>query len=142
MQFKEKGGKVQVLLYSGYDEAKQAPRIKSVGSFDKYTYKPSPGLMDKLNPQQRDELQAEFERRRQLALGLNRQHYIKSLIPNLHGACNSLRNQVELTQEEASGIWEALDELGKALRQAGYPKLTKARPGVANPYQSPLLEEE
>jgi hypothetical protein len=83
VQFKEQGGKVQVLLYSGYDELTHTPRIKKVGSFDKYTYKPSPGLMDKLNATQRDELQAEFERRRQLALGLNRQHYLKSLVPTL-----------------------------------------------------------
>lgn len=142
MQFKEKGNKVQVLLYSGYDEAKQAPRIKSVGSFDKYTYKPSPGLMDKLNPEQRDELQAEFERRRQAALGLNRQHYIKALVPNLEGACDSLRNGGQLSQEEASRIWEALDELGKALRQAGYPKSNKTRSSLYDPHQPPLLPED
>ncbi len=48
MQFKEQGGKVQVLLYTGFDEARNAPIVRIVGSFDKYTYKPSPGLLDKL----------------------------------------------------------------------------------------------
>lgn len=142
MQFKEQGGKVQVLLYSGYDEATQTPRIKKVGSFDKYTYKPSPGLMDKLNAAQRDELQAEFERRRQLALGLNRQHYLKSLIPTLQGACESLRNQAALDADEAGRIWEALDEMGKALRQAGHPKPGKNRAAATHPNQPPLLNEE
>lgn len=142
MQFKEQGGKIQVLLYSGYDEATQTPRIKKVGSFDKYTYKPSPGLMDKLNESQRDELQAEFERRRQLALGLNRQHYVKSLIPTLQGACESLRNAVALDAEEAARIWEAMEELGKALRQAGHPKSGKSRGATADPNQPPLLRDE
>ena len=140
MQFKEKGGKVAVLLYAGYDEVKQTPRIKTVGSFDKYTYKPSPGLMDKLNAQQRDELQAEWDRRRQLALGLNRQHYLKSLVPNLLGACDSLRHQTALSAEEAARIWEAMDELGKALRHAGHAKPSKSRMSTLDPQQAPLLE--
>lgn len=142
MQFKEQGGKVQVLLYAGYDEAKQTPLIKKVGSFDKYTYKPSPGLMDKLNAAQRDELQAEFARRRQLALGLNRQHYLKSLIPTLQGACESLREHTALEADEAVRIWEALEELGKVLRQAGHPKPGKSRTAVTDPNQPPLLAED
>lgn len=140
MQFREKGSKVEVLLYSGYDEVKQVSRIKVVGSFDKYTYKPSPGLMDKLNVQQRDELSAEWERRRALALGLNRQHYINSLVPTLRGASDSLRNQIAVSPEQASQIWEALDELGKALRQAGHPKPSRSRPGSPDTSQAPLLD--
>ena len=140
MQFKEQGGKVQVLLYCGFDEVKQTPRIKAVGSFDKYTYKPSPGLMDKLNAHQREELEAEWRRRRELAVGLNRQHYIKSLIPTLQGARESLRNQACLTPEEAERIWEALEELSKAMRQAGYAKPARSRQGTATPQQPTLLE--
>lgn len=142
VQFNEKGSKVQVLLYSGFDEAKQVPRIKIVGSFDKYTYKPSPGLLDKLNPQQRDELEAEWERRRRLAEGLNRRHYLNSLIPTLQGACDSLRNQTKLEAEEATRIWEQMDELAKALRQAGFPKPGKSRPGITSTHQPPLLTDE
>ena len=66
MQFKEQGGKVQVLLYTGFDEAKNAPIVRAVGSFDKYTYKFSPGLLDKLNAEQRDEL-ARLDAQRHLA---------------------------------------------------------------------------
>lgn len=142
MLFKEQGGKVQVLLYAGYDEATNIPRIKKVGSFDKYTYKPSPGLMDKLNAAQRDELQAEFERRRQLALGLNRQHYLKSIVPTLEGACESLRNGVRLDTTEASRVWDALDDMGKALRQAGHPRTGKGRTSLPDPHQPPLLADE
>jgi hypothetical protein len=140
VQFKEQGGKVRVLVYSGYDEVKQVPRIKAVGSFDKYTYKPSPGLMDKLNAQQRDELEAEWQRRRQRAVGLNRQHYLNTLIPNLRGACESLREQACLTPEEAQQIWDALEDLSKAMRQAGYVKPARARQGLADPQQPTLLE--
>lgn len=142
VQFNEKGSKVQVLLYSGFDEAKQTPRIKLVGSFDKYTYKPSPGLMDKLNPQQRDELEAEWNRRRRLAEGLNRRHYLNSLIPTLQGACDSLRNHTQLEAEEADRIWEQMDELAKALRQAGFAKPGKARVAALSTNQPPLISED
>jgi hypothetical protein len=141
VQFKDQGGKVQVLLYSGYDQAKGRAIVKIVGSFDKYTYKPSPGLLDKLSIEQRDELQAECDRRKQLAVGLNRQHYINSLVANLRGACDSLLNDAELTAGQGAEIWDAMDELAKALRQAGHVRPAKARSSASDPKQSTLLDD-
>ena len=99
MQFKYQGGKVQVLLYTGFDEAKNAPIVRSVGSFDKYTYKPSPGLLDKLSLEQRDELDAE---------------------------CNE--------------IWDAMAELVRAMREAGYPRPTRDRKPGADAGQGSLFD--
>jgi hypothetical protein len=140
VQFKEQGGKVQVLLYSGYDDARGQPIVKTVGSFDKYTYKPSPGLLDKLNLAQRDELQAECERRRQAAVGLNRQHYINSLAANLRGACESLENHAALTTQQLGEIWDAMDDLAKALREAGYARPARGRGAAEVPGQSRLFD--
>ncbi|MGV3654770.1 MAG: hypothetical protein ACO1N5_11185 [Noviherbaspirillum sp.] len=140
MQFKEQGGKVQVLLYASHEDAKGQPGVKVVGSFDKYTYKPSPGLLDKLNPAQRDELQAEFARRRQAAIGLNRQHYINSLAANLRGACDSLENHAALAPQQVDEIWEAMDDLVKALREAGYARPAKTRGAAEAPGQSRLFD--
>ena len=127
MQFKEQGGKVQVLLYTGFDEAKNAPIVRIVGSFDKYTYKPSPGLLDKLNVEQRDELEAECQRRRQAALALNRQHYINTLAANIRGACDSLDNNAALTPQQSDEIWDAMAELVRAMREAGYQRPARDR---------------
>jgi hypothetical protein len=127
VQFKEQGGKVQVLLYTGFDEAKNAPIVRIVGSFDKYTYKPSPGLLDKLNVEQRDELEAECQRRRQAALALNRQHYINALAANIRGACDSLDNNAALTPQQSDEIWDAMAELVRAMREAGYQRPARDR---------------
>jgi hypothetical protein len=140
VQFKEQGGKVQVLLYTGFDEAKNAPIVRIVGSFDKYTYKPSPGLLDKLSLEQRDELDAECNRRRQAALALNRQHYIKSLAANIRGACDSLDNNAALTPQQSDEIWDAMADLVRAMREAGYPRPSRDRRPGAEAGQGSLFD--
>lgn len=140
MQFKEQGGKVQVLLYTGFDEAKNAPIVRIVGSFDKYTYKPSPGLLDKLSLEQRDELDAECNRRRQAALALNRQHYINSLAANIRGACDSLDNNAALTPQQSDEIWDAMADLVRAMREAGYPRPSRDRRPGAEAGQGSLFD--
>jgi hypothetical protein len=140
VQFKEQGGKVQVLLYTGFDEAKNAPIVRIVGSFDKYTYKPSPGLLDKLNVEQRDELEAECQRRRQAALALNRQHYINTLAANIRGACDSLDNNAALTPQQSDEIWDAMAELVRAMREAGYQRPARDRKHGADAGQGNLFD--
>jgi hypothetical protein len=140
VQFKEQGGKVQVLLYTGFDEARNAPIVRIVGSFDKYTYKPSPGLLDKLSLEQRDELDAECNRRRQAALALNRQHYINSLAANIRGACDSLDNNAALTPQQSDEIWDAMAELVRAMREAGYPRPSRDRKPGAEAGQGSLFD--
>ena len=140
MQFKEQGGKVQVLLYTGFDEARNAPIVRIVGSFDKYTYKPSPGLLDKLSLEQRDELDAECNRRRQAALALNRQHYINSLAANIRGACDSLDNNAALTPQQSDEIWDARADLVRAMREAGYPRPSRDRRPGAEAGQGSLFD--
>lgn len=140
MQFKESGAKVEVLVYAGLDQKKGQPLLKKLGSFDKYTYKPSPGLLDKLNPEQRDQLAAECERRHQAAIGLNRQHYVASLAANLRGASDSLRNGASLTEQQSAETWDAIGELLKAMREAGYPRPTRRRRSRVSPAQPDLLE--
>lgn len=140
MQFKEQGGKVQVLLYTGFDEARNAPIVRIVGSFDKYTYKPSPGLLDKLSLEQRDELDAECNRRRQAALALNRQHYINSLAANIRGACDSLDNNAALTPQQSDEIWDAMADLVRAMREAGYPRPSRDRRPGAEAGQGSLFD--
>ena len=140
VQFKEQGGKVQVLVYVGYDKVKCRAIVKMVGSFDKYTYKPSAGLLDKLTVEQRDELQAECDKRRQVALGLNRKHYINALGANLRGAYDALNGDVPMTAEQAADVWAAMGDLVKAMRKAGHVRPAKIKPVAENPRQASLIE--
>ena len=140
VQFKEQGGKVQVLVYVGYDKVKCRAIVKMVGSFDKYTYKPSAGLLDKLTVEQRDELQAECDKRRQIALGLNRKHYINSVAANLRGASDALNGDVPMTAEQAAEVWAAMGDLVKAMRKAGHVRPAKIKSVTENPRQASLIE--
>ena len=65
MQFKEQKGRVQVLAYEGYDKEKRRAIVKMLGSFDRYDYSLSVGLLEKLTVEQKEELQSEIDRRRQ-----------------------------------------------------------------------------
>ena len=62
MQFKEQKGRVQVLAYDGYDKEKRRAIVKMLGSFDRYTYSPSVGLLENLTDEQMMELQSEIEK--------------------------------------------------------------------------------
>lgn len=140
MLFKDQAGKVQVLLDTGRTDAKGAPLIRIVGSFDRYTYKPSAGLLDKLNAEQRDELQAECDRRRQAAVALNRQHYIHALAANLRGAVESLQNQAVLTPQQSAEIWDAIGATVQAMRVAGYGRPTRLTSLANDPGQASLFD--
>lgn len=140
MQFKEQNGKVAVLIYAGHDQKTGQSILKKVGSFDKYTYKPSPGLLDKLSAQQSDMLQAECDKRRQAANGLNRQHYLNALAGNIRGACDSLEQHALLSDQQSLEIWDAMEKLVKAMRKAGHARPTKSRLASMQPGQTRLLE--
>ena len=123
MQFKEQKGKVQVLVYSGYDKEKRRAIVKMVGSFDRYDYSLSVGLLDRLTVEQKEELQSEIERRRQSHDKSMRQAsilYSDSRIKEYADIVSS--GEYDIPPEKADQIWEAMDLLAKSLRKAGFKK--------------------
>ncbi len=126
MQFKEQKGRVQVLAYDGYDKEKRRAIVKMLGSFDKYDYSPSVGLLEKLTVEQKDELQSEIERRRQSYEKEARQRailYSDTSIKNYADIVSS--GEYDIPPEKADQIWEAMDLLAKSLRKAGFKKPLK-----------------
>ena len=123
MQFKEQKGRVQVLAYDGYDKEKRRAIVKMLGSFDKYDYSLSVGLLEKLTVEQKDELQSEIERRRQSYEKEARQRailYSDTSIKNYADIVSS--GEYDIPPEKADQIWEAMDLLAKSLRKAGFKK--------------------
>lgn len=126
MQFKEQKGRVQVLAYDGYDKEKRRAIVKMLGSFDKYDYSLSVGLLEKLTVEQKDELQSEIERRRQSYEKEARQRailYSDTSIKNYADIVSS--GEYDIPPEKADQIWEAMDLLAKSLRKAGFKKPLK-----------------
>lgn len=126
MQFKEQKGKVQVLVYSGYDKEKRRAIVKMVGSFDRYDYSLSVGLLDSLTVEQKEELQSEIERRRQSHDKSMRQAsilYSDSRIKEYADIVSS--GEYDIPPEKAAEIWEAMDLLARSLKKAGFKKPSK-----------------
>lgn len=126
MQFKEQKGKVQVLVYSGYDKEKRRAIVKMVGSFDRYNYSLSVGLLESLTVEQKDELQSEIERRRQSHDKSMRQAsilYSDSRIKEYADIVSS--GEYDIPPEKADQLFAAMDLLARSLKKAGFKKPPK-----------------
>ena len=126
MQFKEQKGRVQVLAYSGYDKEKRRAIVKMLGSFDRYTYSPSVGLLENLTDEQRIELQSEIEKRRQSDSRKIQQDaisYSDSRIKLYADIVSS--GEYDIPAEKAAQIWEAMELLARSLKKAGFKKPPK-----------------
>lgn len=123
MQFKEQKGRVQVLVYDGYDREKRRAIVKMVGSFNRHSYSMSDGLLEKLTVEQKEELLSEIEKRRQSDDKAIRQaaiFYSDSRISDYADIVSS--REYDIPPEKADQIWEAMDLLAKSLRKAGFKK--------------------
>ncbi len=126
MQFKEQKGRVQVLAYDGYDKEKRRAIVKMLGSFDRYDYSLSVGLLEKLTAEQKTELQSEIERRRQSHDKSIRQAsilYSDSRIKEYADIVSS--GEYDIRPELADQIWKAMDLLARSLKKAGFKKPLK-----------------
>ena len=126
MQFKEQKGRVQVLAYEGYDKEIRRAIVKMLGSFDRYDYSLSVGLLEKLTVEQKTELQSEIDRRRQSHDNAMRQGailYSDSRIKEYADIVSS--GEYDIPAEKADRIWEAMDLLARSLKKAGFKRPPK-----------------
>jgi hypothetical protein len=123
MQFKEVGGKIQVIAYRGYDKEKKRAVTKMLGSLAKYTFSPSDGLMESLTEEEKTELQSYIEKERQSSSERSRQYAVKMIDSHINNASDSLAvESVKIDDRQAELIWSAMAELQKALRKRGFKK--------------------
>ena len=126
MQFKEQKNKVQVLAYEGYDKEKRRAIVKMLGSFDRYDYSLSVGLLERLTVEQKEELQSEIERRRQS----DDKRMDSYIISDSHSRINKIADIISSGEYDsqaimADKIWEAMDLLARSLKKAGFKKPPK-----------------
>ncbi len=127
MQFREQAHRIQVLAYRGYDKEKKRAIIKLLGSFDRYSFSPSDGLLDNLTAEEKIELEAHIETMRQSVEKTNRQCGARNVASRIVSAADSItREEFDISDEWAADTWAAIDALAKAMRKAGYPKPRKA----------------
>ncbi len=149
MQFREQANKIQVLAYRGYNKEKRRAEVKMLGSFDRYSFKLSDGLMDSLTDDEKKELTAHIEQMRQSADESHRQYVMSSVVSRLKEAdpllvAGMAFEVMHLTADEAAAVWRSMKALGRMLETAGHPapkraygKKKKAAPAV-DPRQQAL----
>jgi len=127
MQFREQARRIQVLAYRGYDKEKKRAIIKLLGSFDRYSFSPSDGLLDNLTAEEKIELEAHIETMRQSIEKTSRQYGARNVASRIASAADSItREEFDISDDWATDTWAAVDALTKAMRKAGYPKPHKA----------------
>lgn len=129
MQFRVQGNRVQVLAYRGYDREKRRAQVKLMGSFNRWTFDMTDGLMDSLTVDERSELQSHIEKIRLEVSEMANRHNIRTVAKTVREAADCLTSDKSdslITAEVASSILEAMDSLTAALRKRGFRRVAKS----------------
>ena len=126
MQFREAKGRIQVLAYAGYDKEKRRSVVQLLGSIDKYDLTPTDTLLERMTDEQKQELQAYIDKKRQAQKNFALQSNAKYIDSHITKVTDSLTKEVFVPDAAwASRVYAAVDELTKAMRKAGFPRPKK-----------------
>ena len=123
MQFRQQGNRIQVLAYRGYNKEKKRAEVKLLGSFGRYNYDMSDGLMSALTDSEKSELQSHITTLRQEHDKSMRHIYVRTIASSIKSVSDSLSDEEcasLITAESASATYEAIDLLTKKLRKLGF----------------------
>lgn len=133
MQFREQTNKIQVLAYRGYDREKKRASVKMLGSFDRYSFALSDGLLDALTDDERVELQAKIDEMKRAAAAEGRRYTMHGSVSSLESAARLLDqgetfadDVARLDADRAARVWSALVALEKELEAAGHHRPRRA----------------
>lgn len=139
MQFREQGDRIQVLAYRGYNKEKKRAEVKMLGSYDRYTFKTTDGLLDGMTDDEKKEFTVHVENERLSAEKSNRLYNFKSTCSQILYAYDCIKNHgmtldvSKVTAEEAESIHFTMKTIAKSLEDAGHPALKR-------PYKSKKTE--
>jgi len=144
MQLRESGNTIQILVYRGYSKEKRRAIVKMIGSINKYTLKPSEGLIEQLTDKERDELNGFIEQKQKTITDQRRADSFGLAITYLIQAGEAIqRHKEEFNAEILSNqnnesiefLKTATKALTKALAVTGPVKASKKRGGSPDPRQ-------
>jgi hypothetical protein len=134
MQFRPQGKRIQVLAYRGYDKEKKRASVKLLGSFGKYDYDMSDGLIDSLTDDEKTELQSHIDSIRQSDDALVRRSNVRRIASHIKSVSDSLADPEYaslMTADHAGEVYASVMALTKALRKLGFKRLAKVQPTVS-----------
>ena len=156
MQFRTVGNKIQIVEYAGYDKEKKRSTVKMVGSLDRYSPRITDELKSKLTAEQEKEIQQYIETETQRKQRETDSAYINICDSQIRKMADCITvahtdsdNKEEsdrraservIVKQKAEAIWEALEQIQKALKKAGHPRPKKEKtPPAKDPRQKSLV---
>lgn len=140
MQFKKVGDRIQILAYVGYDKEKRRAKVQMLGSMGAYMPYIDDDLRLKLTPEQLDEVQAYIDQKKEKESFENDKLSLEYMSTSLNRHSRIIRDErFELSEDKANAIFEALDEVKKALKERGFKKPAKAKAQAENKAQQSLI---
>ncbi len=141
MQFKKVGDRIQILAYVGYDKEKRRAKVQMVGSLRAYSPFIDDELRSKLNEEQLKEVQAYIDEKKEADLFESDKFALEYLPKSLNRGARLIRDErFCIDEKKANAIFEAMDDLKKALREQGFKKpAKKIKSDVINEDQKSLL---
>ena len=141
MQFKKVGDRIQILAYVGYDKEKRRAKVQMVGSLRAYSPLIDDELRSKLNDEQLKEVQAYIDEKKEADLFESDKFALEYLPKSLNRGARLIRDErFCIDEKNANAIFEAMDDLKKALREQGFKKpAKKIKSDVINEDQKSLL---
>lgn len=139
MQFKHVGNKVQVISYLGYDKEKKRAIVKRIGSLDRVTLDPEPGMLERMTEGQRKELAEWTSSKRSLEEKAGIKALTKSLPDGIGLIIGYIKDvKVEVDAEWSNQVYKKMEELRLVLKKHGFKKPKKEKIHVAIPGEQPL----
>lgn len=128
MQFREQGRSIQCIR-TVYDKEIGRGRQTVIAKLPRYaTQLPTTGL-EELTEAERGQLEAFIEERRVASQQNHERYTVMSADRWLVTLAKAVREGQDVTPAQAAAIWQAMGDVGKALRKAGHPKPKAARKG-------------
>lgn len=140
MQFKKVGDRIQILAYVGYDKEKRRAKVQMIGSMSYYAPFINEELRSKLNDEQVAEVQVYIDERKEKESFENEKLHLEYMPSSLNRGARIIRDErFDISENKANAIFEALDEIKKALKERGFKKLVKAKDKAENKAQQSLI---
>lgn len=122
MQIRQRGKRTEFLRAKYDPETKTSP-AKLIGSQESFLHYLEPDLAEKMEPHELEEVEAYFAKKKEQHNAVMRRMAVKDAPSSIKEAADALASGQELKDaDQAVAIYEAMDQLAKQLKRAGYPK--------------------
>ena len=148
MQYREQGDRIQVLAYRGYNKEKKRAEVKMLGSYNRYSFKTTDGLLEAMTDDEKKEFTVHLENERLSSEVSNRLYRFKETYSHILYASDCIKNYgmtfdaSKVTAADAEAIHATLKAMTKTLEDAGHPAPKRAykakKSAPANEQQLPL----